>query len=161
MRIVSASRIGIRQSSVKGVAYVQDPRSYRSLSDISARTRGEGSRACRSERPPNAETRGRLVDPDQTNKNFDEFIIALATDEALKFRRLGKTEKAVGRGHPYDNVLRMPENMSTLEALRNYENDLKSKGFQTLFVGNKEQLYNGGASSRGTVQIRGLRLITR
>jgi OmpA-OmpF porin, OOP family len=80
----------------------------------------------------------------QTHKNYDEFTIALgAVIWNYQARKFNEWKKLTVEGARTTTFYRMPENVSTLEALRNYENDLKGKGFQTLFSGYQKQLDNG------------------
>jgi outer membrane protein OmpA-like peptidoglycan-associated protein len=80
----------------------------------------------------------------QTIRSYDEFTIALEpVIWNYKARKFNEWKKLTAAGARTTTFYRMPENMSTLEALRNYENDLKSKGFQTLFTGFQKELDNG------------------
>lgn len=77
-------------------------------------------------------------------RTFDEFTIALGRVEfdygAQQFKPWPK-EKV--EGARFTGFYRMPKDVTTLEALKNYENDLKSKGFETRFIGSGEELDNG------------------
>jgi OOP family OmpA-OmpF porin len=80
----------------------------------------------------------------QTRKNYDEFTIALGTVIFnYQTKKFNEWKKLTVEGARTTTFYRMPENVSTLEVLRNYENDLKGKGFQTLFSGYQKQLDNG------------------
>jgi OmpA-OmpF porin, OOP family len=77
-------------------------------------------------------------------KNFDEFTIPLEkvvfdydAQQFKDFKRL-KVE-----GSRTTNFYCLPPNASTLEAIKNYELDLREKGFEVLFSGSKEELDNG------------------
>ena len=78
------------------------------------------------------------------HKNYDEFTLALG---AVIFnygeQKFDDWKKQKVEGARTTLFYRMPENASTLEVLRNYENDLKSKGFETLFSGATAELDNG------------------
>jgi OmpA-OmpF porin, OOP family len=75
---------------------------------------------------------------------FDEFVVALGRVEfdygAQQFKPWPR-EKVEGARHTA--FYRMPKDVTTLEALKNYENDLKSKGFEVLFSGSSKELDNG------------------
>ena len=77
-------------------------------------------------------------------RSFDEFTVALGRVEfdyaAQQFKPWDK-EKAEGARHTA--FYRMPKDVTTLEALKNYENDLKAKEFEILYCGSAKELDNG------------------
>ncbi len=77
-------------------------------------------------------------------KAFDEYVVALGKVEfdysSQQFKDWPK-QKVEGARHT--TFYRMPKDVTTLEALKNYENDLKEKGFETLFIGSGKELDNG------------------
>ncbi len=77
-------------------------------------------------------------------RSYDEFTIALEKVEfdyaAQDFKDWAKL-KVEGARHT--TFYRMPKDVTTLEALKNYENDLKAKGFEILFSGSNQELDNG------------------
>ncbi len=83
-----------------------------------------------------------LVAGDQ--RTFDEFTVALGRVEfdysAQQFKPWPK-EKV--EGSRFTGFYRMPKDVTTLEALKNYENELKEKGFETRFSGSGQELDNG------------------
>lgn len=83
-----------------------------------------------------------LVSGDQ--RSFDEFVTAQGRVEfdygTQQFKPWPK-QKYEGARH--STFYRMPKDVTTLEAMKNYENDLISKGFETGFSGTGEELDNG------------------
>lgn len=77
-------------------------------------------------------------------KNFDEFVIPA---ERVVFdygaQKFNDWKRLKVEGIRTTGFYRMPPDASTLEAIKNYENDLKPKGFEVLFSGSKEELDNG------------------
>ena len=79
-------------------------------------------------------------------KDYDEMKFTLGKVEfdyaAQNFKPF---EQKVKEGRRTSIVYAMPAGISTLEAFRNYENELKEKGFEVLFSGNgqNEELDNG------------------
>lgn len=75
---------------------------------------------------------------------YDEFTIALSRVEfdygAQAFKPWNKLK--VEGAHSF-NFYRMPKDVSTLEALRNYSNDLAEKGFEKLWEGSGAELDDG------------------
>ncbi len=76
-----------------------------------------------------------------SQKEFDEYSIALgkALNPAISDGKKTEKEQAV-EGRVTRISYLAPMGRSTLEVFRNYENELKAKGFQTLFTGSKEEL---------------------
>lgn len=79
-----------------------------------------------------------------SHKNYDEFTIAL---ERVTFnydeQKFNEFKKLKVEGARTTGFYRMPPNASTLEAIKNYELDLKEKGFEVLFSGSDKELDNG------------------
>jgi len=77
-------------------------------------------------------------------KNFDEFTIAL---ERVVFdygaQKFTDWKRAKVEGIRTTAFYRMPRDASNLEAIKNYENDLKEKGFEVMFSGSNKELDNG------------------
>ncbi len=77
-------------------------------------------------------------------KNFDEFTIpAERVVFDYKAQKFNDWKRLKVEGARTTGFYRMPPDASTLEAIKNYENDLKGKGFEVLFSGSKEELDNG------------------
>jgi OmpA-OmpF porin, OOP family len=77
-------------------------------------------------------------------RSFDEYTVALGRVEfdynAQQFKEWPR-QKVEGALHTA--FYRMPKDVTTLEALKNYENDLNAKGFELLFTGSGTELDNG------------------
>jgi len=75
-----------------------------------------------------------------SQKEFDEYALALgkALNPSGTDKKIEKEQTVEGRVTRISYVA--PNGRSTLEVFRNYENELKAKGFQTLFTGSKEEL---------------------
>ena len=77
-------------------------------------------------------------------RSFDEFTVALGRiefDYGTQDFKAWPRQKYEGARHTA--FYRMPKDVTTLEALKNYENDLKAKGFEVLFSGANKELDNG------------------
>lgn len=75
-----------------------------------------------------------------SQKEFDEYALALgkALNPFDTGKKIEKEQTVEGRVTRISYVA--PNGRSTLEVFRNYESELKAKGFQTLFTGSKEEL---------------------
>jgi len=67
---------------------------------------------------------------------FDEYTVPLG--KAENDHKLSKS--SVQEGEVTRIAYSIPKGRSTLEVIRNYENDLKASGFKTLFAGAKEEI---------------------
>ncbi|MDQ2867896.1 MAG: OmpA family protein [Verrucomicrobiota bacterium] len=75
-----------------------------------------------------------------SQKEFDEYSIALGkglNPSGNDGKTSEKEQRAEGKVTRISYVV--PNGRSTLEVFRNYENELKAKGFQTLFIASKEE----------------------
>jgi OOP family OmpA-OmpF porin len=76
-----------------------------------------------------------------SEKEFEEYALALGkalNPSVADNKKIEKEQTVEGRVTRISYVA--PNGRSTLEVFRNYENELKAKGFQTLFTGSKEEL---------------------